>query len=85
MQGKWPETEYQAEVRRVANETQTPLCDLVAALNGKPQVFVDNCHLKREGCQLAAAALFKTMKEQGLIPEPPTLAERREARSKRGG
>jgi lysophospholipase L1-like esterase len=85
VKGEWPETQYQAEVRRVASETQTPLCDFVAALSGKPQVFIDNCHLKREGCQLVAAALFKTLKEQGLIPEPPTLAERREARSKHGG
>ncbi|MFO0984389.1 MAG: SGNH/GDSL hydrolase family protein [Planctomycetota bacterium] len=84
LEQQFGDTPYQAMIRSVASDKHVVLCDLVKELDHKPQVFIDNCHLKAEGCQLAAAALFRVMKSAKLVPEPPTLEQRRAIRARRG-
>ncbi|MEW6746392.1 MAG: GDSL-type esterase/lipase family protein [Planctomycetota bacterium] len=79
--GSWPhESPYQQAIREVAQREAVPLIDLLEVLKGRTDVFIDNCHLKEEGCLLLARALAGTLQSCGILGPPPTLEERRSRR-----
>ena len=63
-------------IRAVAAEKKLPLIDIHAALDGKPEMYVDGVHPNAAGCAIMAQAVFKALAPPKAEPpkaEPASL------------
>jgi len=59
-------------IRAVAAEKKLPLIDIHAALDGKPEMYVDGVHPNAAGCAIMAQAVFKAIAPPESQPQNPS-------------
>ena len=59
---------YNAELKRVCDRQGVVCLDLAARVPHQPEYFYDLCHFTEAGCELVAAEVARTIREQPWLP-----------------
>ncbi len=68
-------------IRAVAAEKKLPLIDIHAALDGKPEMYVDGVHPNAAGCAIIAQVVFKAIAPPKSQPQNPSRMDEDATRS----